>query len=253
VAASALGFGLSLPARIDGKFTFPCQHSGMATAATIPPASTQAFSNTIIWWTGEQVREHLAHCRDPEAALHRLGDEVAAGRAQAKASSTRDPRNGGRPQVLAQPPEIDNDLWWRIMDLSPAIDIWSAPVLSLPRTGNEKAVELVGLRFREEDVRRVADEHGFEPPAPLKPKNRGGISCRAHGVVVAKLTLKLLARDREQVLGLTGVNLSKEVQQLYRTIDPRGLSDQNAGRVANGVLEVLHAHHQRGSEHSIHD
>jgi hypothetical protein len=223
----------------------------MITATAIPSTSSQA--NTTEWWTGEQVRDHLTYCAAPEAALLKLSHDVGAGRAQAKVSSASDPRNGGRPQVHPHPPKVEGDIWWRIIELAPATDIWAAPILSLPRTGNEKAVDLVGLTFLADDVRQIADDHGFAPPVPLKPKNRGGISCRAHGVVIAKVTLDLIARGPERVLGLTGVSLQKEVQALYKRIDPRGLSEQNVGRVANGILEVLHQHYSGGSIHSIHD
>ena len=223
----------------------------MTTATATPSASPQGA--VAEWWTGEQVRDHLTHCTAPEAALLKLSHDVGAGRAQAKVSSASDPRNGGRPQVHPHPPKIEGDIWWRIVELAPATDIWAAPILSLPRTGNEKAIDLVGLTFRADDVRQVAAEHGFVAPVAGKPKNRGGISCRAHGVVIAKITLNLVARGPEKLAGLTGVSLQKEVQALYKRIDPRGLSEQNVGRVANGILEVLHEHFSGGLIHSIHD
>lgn len=234
-------------------FTFPRHHSGMTTAATISPTPPQGLNNNTDWWTGEQVRNHLAHCQDPEAALIKLGHDVAAGRAQAKVSSACDPRSGGRPQVFPQPPKVDGDIWWRISALAPEIDIWTAPTLSLPRTGNEKAVDLIGLRFLANDVRRVADEHGYHPPAKLKPKSQGGIPTRAHGLVVAKVTLDLLARGPIHVLGLTPKNLEKEVARLYRSHDRRGVCDENAGRIAGGILEVVQQHFSEGSVHSVHD
>lgn len=223
----------------------------MSTAPNNPSFSTQA--TTAEWWTGEQVREHLAHCTAPDAALEKLSHDVGAGRAKARVSSASDPRNGGRPQVYSHPPKVEGDIWWRIVELAPATDIWATPVLSLPRTGNEKAVDLVGLAFLADHVRHIADYHGFTPPVPAKPKNRGGISCRAHGVVIAKVTIDLISRGPERVLGLTGVSLQKEVQALYKQIDPRGLSEQNVGRVANGILEVLNQHFSGGSVRSIHD
>lgn len=225
----------------------------MASAMTMINASAAPSAPTAEWWTGEQVREHLSHCSAPEAALHKLSHDVGAGRAQARVSSASDPRNGGRPQVHPHPPEVEGDIWWRIVELAPATDIWAEPILSLPRTGNEKAIDLVGLSFSAADVRTIANDHGFVPPAALKPKNRGGINCRAHGVVIAKVTLDLIARGPEKVSGLTGVSLQKEVQALYKRIDQRGLSQQNVGRVANGILEVVHQHFSEGSVHSIHD
>lgn len=222
----------------------------MTTATANPSPEPQAATE---WWTGEQVRQHLAHCSAPDAALLKLSHDVGAGRAQARVSSASDPRNGGRPQVHPHPPKIEGDIWWRIVELVPGTDIWAAPILSLPRTGNEKAVDLVGLTFRADDVRLIAGDHGFVLPVPAKSKNRGGISCRAHGVVIAKVTLDLIARGPERVLGLTGVSMQNEVQALYKRIDPRGLSEQNVGRVTNGILEVLHQHFSRGSIHSIRD
>jgi len=225
----------------------------MPTATTIPAPSSRAHRDPIQWWTGLQVRQHFADCSAPEAALHNLSNDVGAGRAQARVCSASHLGNGGRPQVLPHPPEVKGDIWWRIVELAPATDIWAASALSLPRTGNEKAVDLVGLTFLADDVRRIANDHGFMVPAELKPKNRGGISCRAHGVVIANVTLDLIARGPERVLGLTGVSLQKEVQALYKRIDPRGLSEQNVARVANGILEVLNQHFSGGSIHSIHD
>lgn len=192
------------------------------------------------------------HCAHPDAALVALGYEVAAGRVRAQPMSAAHPGNGARPKMI-DAPEISPDLWWRIQDAATETDIWSAPVIRLKGTGNEKAIDLIGLRFVADHVRHVADAHAFSPPKEPKPKNNGGISCRAHGVVVAKLTIELLGRRREHVLGLTGISLKGRVQELYKKEERRGLSEQNAARVANGVLDAVQAHLLPSSEHSEHD
>ncbi len=223
----------------------------IATKALPSPISVNSAAGE--WWSGIQVKGYLSSCPDLSGALVALGYEVAAGRLAVKALSASSGRKAGRPIVLDPPPSITPDIWWRIEALSDTVDIWTAPILSLPGTGNEKAVELVGLQYHADGVRRLGATYGYTAPIIAKPKSAGGISCRAHGVVIAKVTLDLLARGPERIAGLTGVNLQKEVQALYKQIDPRGLSAQNVSRVANGVLEVMHQHFSTSSVHSVHD
>ncbi|MEG8058040.1 hypothetical protein QP150_16305 [Sphingomonas sp. 22L2VL55-3] len=193
------------------------------------------------WWSGREVREHFALCKEADAALISLGHSVAARKSSAAVASAVYPKDGGRPKVVDPAPVITPDLWWRIQALVPDVDIWAAPVLSLPRTGNEKAIDLVGLCFSAKDVRKIGEAHGYTPQTASKPKSNGGIVCRAHGVAVTKLVLKLLSQP-EDIPNLTAVKLRDTLKGFYEKCDNRGLTDQNLDRVASGVLHELKEH-----------
>lgn len=207
------------------------QHKEAGNARPLPGSSG--------WMTGEEVVEMLGNTKSPTAAIADLDAAVMDGRVIAQPTSVSYPRpKGALPDVEAGAPLTKKE-WWRIMQMGGGVEIWSAPVIRVPVGANDKAVDLIGLRFDASDIRALAAQHGLVSATPPPGRDKGGRLSGKHGKPIARITMRLLKMSDRDLQRCTGEGLSIELNKEYNDAGYGMPSPDNSASICVGIIKAV--------------